>query len=138
MGDFSGEIRITEQGEVLNWKYSDPVLAEWNLEIMVAASLEALTRPAGARPESHDPWAKAMEQMSQDAFMFYRRNIAEDPLIRSSPDLFPYFRSRSLEIDSHLCQHRNGRALSQPDQPKQHVFSADEVVVETVGFFARQ
>ncbi|HEY6467408.1 MAG TPA: phosphoenolpyruvate carboxylase, partial [Candidatus Acidoferrales bacterium] len=26
-GDFSGHIRITEQGEVLNWKYSDPVLA---------------------------------------------------------------------------------------------------------------
>ena len=36
VGDFSGEIRITEQGEVLNWKYADPVLAEWNLEIMIA------------------------------------------------------------------------------------------------------
>ena len=31
---------------MLNWKYSDAVLAEWNLEIMVAASLEALLRPA--------------------------------------------------------------------------------------------
>ena len=39
VGDFSGQIRITEQGEVLNWKYSDPVLAEWNLELMIAASL---------------------------------------------------------------------------------------------------
>jgi len=29
-GDFSGDIRITEQGEVLSWKYADPVLAEWN------------------------------------------------------------------------------------------------------------
>src|SRR4029077_13040219 len=38
-GDFSGEIRITEQGEVLTWKYSDPVLAEWNLEVMIDASL---------------------------------------------------------------------------------------------------
>ena len=45
VGDFSGEMRITEQGEVLNWKYSDPVLAEWNLELMIAASLEAMTRP---------------------------------------------------------------------------------------------
>src|SRR5580700_931305 len=47
VGDFSGEMRLTEQGEVLNWKYSDPVLAEWNLELMIAASLEALTRPDG-------------------------------------------------------------------------------------------
>ena len=44
-GCFSGHIRITEQGEVLNWKYADPVLAEWNLELMIAASLETLTRP---------------------------------------------------------------------------------------------
>ena len=42
---FSGELRITEQGEVLNWKYSDVVLAERNLELMIAASLDALARP---------------------------------------------------------------------------------------------
>ena len=42
---FTGELRITEQGEVLNWKYSDVVLAERNLELMIAASLDALARP---------------------------------------------------------------------------------------------
>jgi phosphoenolpyruvate carboxylase len=42
---FSGELRITEQGEVLNWKYADVVLAERNLELMIAASLDALARP---------------------------------------------------------------------------------------------
>jgi phosphoenolpyruvate carboxylase len=42
---FSGEIRITEQGEVLNWKYSDVVLAERNLELMIAASVDAVARP---------------------------------------------------------------------------------------------
>jgi phosphoenolpyruvate carboxylase len=77
-GDFSGEIRITEQGEVLNWKYSDPVLAEWNLEIMIAACLEALTRPDGSTSEGDQPWADVMEQMSADAFRFYRTNIAEN------------------------------------------------------------
>ena len=34
---FNGELRLTEQGEVLNWKYSDVVLAERNLELMIAA-----------------------------------------------------------------------------------------------------
>jgi phosphoenolpyruvate carboxylase len=84
-GDFSGEIRITEQGEVLNWKYADPVLAEWNLEIMIAACLEALVRPADGESESAKRWATAMEEISQDAFAFYRKQIADNP------DVLQYF-----------------------------------------------
>lgn len=79
VGDFSGEIRITEQGEVLNWKYSDPVLAEWNLELMIAACLEALTRPNGPQKGDDERWKVAIEEMSQESFAFYRRNIAENP-----------------------------------------------------------
>jgi len=61
---FSGQIRITEQGEVLNWKYADPVLAEWNLELMIAASLEALARQpkSGAGDERPSRWDEAMEE----------------------------------------------------------------------------
>jgi phosphoenolpyruvate carboxylase len=84
VGDFSGEIRITEQGEVLSWKYSDPVLAEWNLEVMIAACLEALTRrhEQGARDGE---WQAIMERMSADAFGFYRQSISENP------DVLTYF-----------------------------------------------
>jgi phosphoenolpyruvate carboxylase len=78
VGDFSGEMRITEQGEVLNWKYSDPVLAEWNLELMIAASLEALTRPDGRAAGADRQWDDAMEEISQDAYTYYRRHIAEN------------------------------------------------------------
>jgi phosphoenolpyruvate carboxylase len=78
-GDFSGDIRITEQGEVLSWKYSDPVLAEWNLEIMIAACLEAITMPMHASPEDKQRWAGTMDAMSNDAFAFYREHIAENP-----------------------------------------------------------
>lgn len=77
-GDFTGEIRITEQGEVLSWKYSDPVLAEWNLEVMIAACLEALTMPTEVSPEIERHWNEAMEAMSGDAFVFYRKHIAEN------------------------------------------------------------
>ena len=80
-GDFSGEIRITEQGEVLSWKYSDPVLAEWNLEIMIAACLEAITLPAQTSLDNKQRWDEAMEAMSSDAFAFYRKHIAENPEI---------------------------------------------------------
>ena len=85
VGDFSGEIRITEQGEVLNWKYADPVLAEWNLEIMIASCLEALTRTRGPAPGADQRWAPAMDQMSTEAFAFYRRNLAENS------DVIEYF-----------------------------------------------
>jgi phosphoenolpyruvate carboxylase len=78
-GDFSGQIRITEQGEVLNWKYSDPVLAEWNLELMIAASFEALTRPDAHPANETSPWDDVMEGMSRKAFAYYRKNIAENP-----------------------------------------------------------
>lgn len=78
-GDFFGQIRITEQGEVLNWKYSDPVLAEWNLEIMIAACLEALSRPDRPAPGNDAQWSEIMEQISADAYDFYRRNVAENP-----------------------------------------------------------
>ncbi|MBZ5663881.1 MAG: phosphoenolpyruvate carboxylase [Acidobacteriia bacterium] len=78
-GDFSGEIRITEQGEVLSWKYADPVLAEWNLEIMIAACLEAVTMPAQVSTEAKQCWDEAMETMSAGAFAFYRKHIAENP-----------------------------------------------------------
>jgi phosphoenolpyruvate carboxylase len=74
-GCFSGHIRITEQGEVLNWKYADPVLAEWNVELMIAASLETLTR----HHEQYPPrWQEAVEEMSQEAYRVYRRDIADN------------------------------------------------------------
>ena len=76
-GAFTGSLKITEQGEVLNWKYSDPVLAERNLELTVAASLEALARPGSGRTDEA-AWHAAMEEMSQTAFAFYRERIAEN------------------------------------------------------------
>jgi phosphoenolpyruvate carboxylase len=78
-GDFTGEIRITEQGEVLNWKYSDQVLAEWNLELMIAASLEAVTLGSRPAPAAQSQWAAAMDTMSAQSFAFYRQHIADNP-----------------------------------------------------------
>jgi phosphoenolpyruvate carboxylase len=82
---FDGQIRITEQGEVLNWKYSDVVLAERNLELMIAASLDALARPNARDPHGHQSgvllpeWETALDELSRTAFDFYRANIIDDP-----------------------------------------------------------
>jgi phosphoenolpyruvate carboxylase len=92
---FNGELRITEQGEVLNWKYSDVILAERNLELMIAASLDALARPDAAL--QHDAkiphltgeilpaWEAALDQLSATSYAFYRKHIVDDP------DTFTYF-----------------------------------------------
>jgi phosphoenolpyruvate carboxylase len=85
MNSFDGQLRITEQGEVLNFKYSDEVLAERNLELMIAASLDALARPNARDPEGHftgilkPEWEAALDELSASALHFYRRNILDDP-----------------------------------------------------------
>ncbi|HEX6314709.1 MAG TPA: phosphoenolpyruvate carboxylase, partial [Gemmatimonadaceae bacterium] len=85
-GAFSGEIRITEQGEVLNWKYADEVLAERSLELMVAASLDALAGLGRPNEAQLARWEPVVEELSRDAFAFYRAQIADNP------DTLTYFR----------------------------------------------
>ncbi|MGA8152709.1 MAG: phosphoenolpyruvate carboxylase [Terriglobales bacterium] len=111
-GDFSGQIRITEQGEVLNWKYSDSVLAEWNLELMIAASLEALTRPDAPPAQLSSGWDGVMEDMSRKAFAYYRKNIAENP------DVLVYFEQatpvnelENMQIGSRPARRSQNRCL---------------------------
>ncbi len=93
LDSFSGALRLTEQGEVLNWKYSDVVLAERNLELMIAASLDALARPGLNRkePDSHLTgvlplaWEHTLEALSASSYAFYRKHIVDDP------ETFTYF-----------------------------------------------
>ena len=111
-GDFSGEIKITEQGEVLNWKYSDPVLAEWNLELMIAASLEALVRPNGPRSGDDCRWEPAMEEMSSCALEFYRERIASDPdILRYFEEATPVSELEQVRMGSRPARRSQNREL---------------------------
>ncbi len=84
MDSFEGQFRITEQGEVLNFKYADEVLAERNLELMIAASLDALARPNARDPEGHftgvlkPEWESGLDELSELSFDFYRRSILDN------------------------------------------------------------
>jgi phosphoenolpyruvate carboxylase len=110
-GCFSGRIRITEQGEVLNWKYADAVLAEWNLELMIAASLEALTR-SGPRPKDQARWEAAMEEMSREAHRVYRRDIAENPeVLEYFEQATPVRELDAARIGSRPSRRTRGRRL---------------------------
>ena len=91
MDAFEGQLRITEQGEVLNFKYADEVLAERNLELMIAASLDALARPNARDPQGHftgilkPEWEAALDELSRVSFGFYRANLLDNP------DVITYF-----------------------------------------------
>jgi phosphoenolpyruvate carboxylase len=112
VGDFSGEIRITEQGEVLNWKYADPVLAEWNLEIMIASCMEAITRTRGPAPGADQRWVPAMEQMSAAAFGYYRQRIAENAeVIEYFEQATPVNELEHARIGSRPPRRQQGRRL---------------------------
>ena len=71
-----GKIRITEQGEVISFKYSMRGLARRNLDTVLAAVLEA---SAGETPREPEPrWAEAMEELSTTARETYRALVYED------------------------------------------------------------
>ncbi len=82
-GAFSGRLKLTEQGEVINFKYASADLALRNLELMVSAALESLATGASGAPRP--AWTAAMERLSAAAFDCYRRQIADNP------DILPYF-----------------------------------------------
>ncbi|BCR06832.1 phosphoenolpyruvate carboxylase [Desulfuromonas versatilis] len=97
-GAFTGAFKLTEQGEVINFKYSDPALAQRNLELMVAASLEALTRTGLVEPVPDPAWEQAMEEMSAAAFACYREQIADNP------EILPYFEQATPVLEFELAR----------------------------------
>jgi phosphoenolpyruvate carboxylase len=73
-GAVQGSIRITEQGEVIAAKYSNPELGRRNLETLAAATLEATLNPERApRPQ----YLAAMEELSANAYRAYRNLVYE-------------------------------------------------------------
>ncbi|MCA6110047.1 phosphoenolpyruvate carboxylase [Bradyrhizobium cenepequi] len=75
-GAVNGQIRITEQGEIISSKYSNAEVGRNNLEILAAATLEtSLLQPWQSAPRAE--YLKAMEQLSALAFKAYRGLVYE-------------------------------------------------------------
>ena len=71
-----GRMRITEQGEVISFKYSMLGLARRNLDTMLAAVLEATADESSGEPESH--WTGVMEDLSTNAREAYLGLVYQD------------------------------------------------------------
>ncbi|MGI9132280.1 MAG: phosphoenolpyruvate carboxylase [Candidatus Nanopelagicaceae bacterium] len=87
-GSIDGQIKMTEQGEVISDKYALPSLARENVELALSAALEAtvLNRAPRQSPEALANWGSCMDVVSGEAFKTYRKLI-------DHPDLPAYFYS---------------------------------------------
>ncbi len=78
-GSVAGQIRITEQGEVIASKFSEPEIGRRNLETLVTATFEATLLghqgASGGRPE----WHSVLEGMSATGYAAYRNLVYETP-----------------------------------------------------------
>ena len=76
-GTVNGQIRLTEQGEVIASKYANPEIGRRNLETLVAATLEAtLLHPTKSAPRT---FLDAAAEISAASFKAYRKLVYETP-----------------------------------------------------------
>ncbi|WP_180000362.1 phosphoenolpyruvate carboxylase [Acinetobacter sp. YH12239] len=75
-GSISGAIRVTEQGEMIRFKFGLEEIALQNLEIYTAATLEATLLPP---PEPKAAWRELMHKMTELSVNVYRQTVRENP-----------------------------------------------------------
>jgi phosphoenolpyruvate carboxylase len=81
-GTVNGQIRLTEQGEIISSKFSNPGIGRRNLELLVAATLEASLMPHGAdaaHVEQLHGFEAVMADLSERAYKAYRNLVYETP-----------------------------------------------------------
>jgi phosphoenolpyruvate carboxylase len=109
-GTVNGQIRLTEQGEVIASKYAHPEIGRRNLETLVAATLEAtLLHPTKSAPKA---FLDAAAQISQASFEAYRS------LVYGTPGFTDYFFEATpireiaeLNIGSRPASRKAGRRI---------------------------
>lgn len=87
-GSVKGSLRITEQGEMIRFKFGLPRMAEQSLTLYLSAVLEATLTPP---PKPEPRWREMMDSLTARSLASYRQ------LVRETPEFVPYFRQATPE-----------------------------------------
>ncbi|KIQ58124.1 MULTISPECIES: phosphoenolpyruvate carboxylase [Pseudomonas] len=87
-GSVAGRFRTTEQGEMIRFKFGLPDIAEQNLNLYLAAVLEATLLPP---PPPTPEWRHLMDELAADGVNAYRA------VVRENPQFVEYFRQSTPE-----------------------------------------
>ncbi|MGS4219111.1 phosphoenolpyruvate carboxylase [Providencia stuartii] len=89
-GNLKGGLRVTEQGEMIRFKFGLPQVAISSLALYASAILEANLLPP---PEPKQEWKSVMDTLSDVSCAMYR------DYVREQPDFVPYFRAATPELE---------------------------------------
>ncbi len=92
-GSVGGRIRVTEQGEMIRYKFGQPRVAFASFSSYVSATLRATLSPHAA-PKGE--WRELIERMAQSSLEAYRQ------VVQGHPNFVPYFRSLTPEQELNL------------------------------------
>ena len=105
-GSVAGGLRLTEQGEIIASKYSDPELGRRNLETLVAATLEASLVDTERLGERAPRYYAVMDELSAHAHRAYRA------LVYDTPEFVAYFRAATPIAEIAGTQHRQPAGIA--------------------------
>jgi phosphoenolpyruvate carboxylase len=109
-GTVDGDVKLTEQGEVISDKYNLPIVARHNLELLLAGTLEAslLHRADRRSPEQRERWDGLMDTVSAAAHDRYR-SLVEHPHL-------PEYFTACTPVDLLGSLHIGSRPSKRPQQ----------------------
>lgn len=108
-GTVNGCLRITEQGEVLAWKYNFPELAHRNLSVLLSAVLEATFH--GADHQVNPAWEALLTRLARASYQAYSELVKDPRFIDFFYQATPIDAIAQLNIGSRPSKRKNSRSI---------------------------
>ena len=99
-GAVRGRVRLTEQGEILHYRYSREEVAQNHLELVAAAVWEASSLQTPLPPDQEAVWETAMAGIAADSYRRYRAFVYTDEFERFFTQVTPIGELGQLNIGS--------------------------------------